>query len=226
MTPFHNPASRLRVAILAVALFVGAFALQTPMAQARDDSTSAQTTKSKVDVNSADLQTLETLPGIGPSLAQKIVDGRPYKKLADLQKVNGLSKSKVNAFKKDITFGPVATAAKPKPTQSEKTAKAATSGEESTVATQKSAAKSSETETLTPTGHASGKLAAGEKIDINTASAEELARLPGIGPTKSQAIVDYRNQNGEFKSPEDIMKVKGIKTGEYSKLKDYIKLQE
>jgi competence protein ComEA len=65
-------------------------------------------------------------------------------------------------------------------------------------------------------------LAAGETININTASAEELDKLPGIGPTKAQAIVDYRNQHGNFKSIEDIENVKGIKQGTFSKIKDHI----
>ena len=59
-------------------------------------------------------------------------------------------------------------------------------------------------------------------VNINTATREELDALPGIGPVKSQAIIDYRTKNGPFKTPEDIMKVSGIKEGEYSKLKGLI----
>ncbi len=59
-------------------------------------------------------------------------------------------------------------------------------------------------------------------VNINTATKEELDALPGIGPVKAQAIIDYRNANGPFKTPEDIMKVKGIKEGEFSKLKGEI----
>ena len=58
--------------------------------------------------------------------------------------------------------------------------------------------------------------------NINTATKEELEALPGIGPVKAQAIIDYRTANGAFKSPEDVMKVKGIKEGEYGKIKDQI----
>src|SRR5215471_15959386 len=59
-------------------------------------------------------------------------------------------------------------------------------------------------------------------VNINTATKEELDALPGIGPVKAQAIVDYRTKNGPFKTPEDIMKVSGIKEGEFSKLKGLI----
>src|SRR5438093_3072441 len=59
-------------------------------------------------------------------------------------------------------------------------------------------------------------------VNINTATKEELDALPGIGPVKAQAIVDYRNANGPFKTPADVMKVKGIKEGEFGKIKDQI----
>jgi len=59
-------------------------------------------------------------------------------------------------------------------------------------------------------------------VNINTASLSELDALPGIGSVKAQAIVDYRTANGPFKTPEDIMKVKGIKEGEFGKLKGQI----
>lgn len=50
-----------------------------------------------------------------------------------------------------------------------------------------------------------------EPVDINTASAEALAEaIKGIGPTKAQAIVSYREQNGPFASVYDLTKVKGI----------------
>jgi competence protein ComEA len=59
-------------------------------------------------------------------------------------------------------------------------------------------------------------------INLNTATKEELEALPGIGPVKAQAIIDYRNANGAFKSTEDVMKVRGIKEGEYGKIKNDI----
>ena len=48
-------------------------------------------------------------------------------------------------------------------------------------------------------------------VNVNTADANTIAReLDGIGPAKAQAIVDYRQKNGPFKTPEDLLKVEGI----------------
>jgi len=49
-----------------------------------------------------------------------------------------------------------------------------------------------------------------EMININTATVDELTQLKRIGPSYAQRIVDYREQNGPFRAPEDIMLVKGI----------------
>lgn len=48
------------------------------------------------------------------------------------------------------------------------------------------------------------------KIDINKASAEELTQLQKVGPTTAERIVAYRKANGPFKSPDDLMQVKGV----------------
>ncbi|MCR5742108.1 MAG: helix-hairpin-helix domain-containing protein [Lachnospiraceae bacterium] len=59
-------------------------------------------------------------------------------------------------------------------------------------------------------------------ININTATKEQLMTLPGIGETKALSIIAYREQNGDFISIEDIMKVSGIKESAYLNLKNYI----
>jgi len=60
------------------------------------------------------------------------------------------------------------------------------------------------------------------KININTASAEMLCSLPGIGSSKAESIISYREAYGSFDTPEDIMKVEGIKDGLFRKIKDKI----
>ncbi|MCR5331609.1 MAG: helix-hairpin-helix domain-containing protein [Lachnospiraceae bacterium] len=61
-----------------------------------------------------------------------------------------------------------------------------------------------------------------DRIDINSADADTLMRLPGIGAVKAEAIIVYRNENGNFTRPEDLMMVPGIKEGTFTKLKDRI----
>ncbi len=47
-------------------------------------------------------------------------------------------------------------------------------------------------------------------VDINTATKEELQTLSGVGPEKAQAIIDYRTENGPFKTTDDLTKVRGF----------------
>lgn len=67
--------------------------------------------------------------------------------------------------------------------------------------------------------------AEGGRVNINTASLEELCKIPGIGTTRAAAIVSYREDHGSFKSPEEIMQVSGIKEGTYEKIKDSISVK-
>lgn len=64
--------------------------------------------------------------------------------------------------------------------------------------------------------------AAFAEVNINTASKEELTALNGIGPVKAEAIVQYRKENGPFKSVDDLKKVYGIGDTLVARLKDEI----
>jgi competence protein ComEA len=157
-----------------------------------------------VDLNTADQKTLESLPGVGPTLAKRIMAARPIQSLDELAKVKGMSKTKVAAFKDKVTFGPAALAAP--------TAQPAPMTPAAPAAAKTPAAPASKGKAAAP------KLAPGEKININTASEADLDKLPDIGPVKAKAIIAGR----PYKTPEDIMKVKGIKEGIYNKIKDHI----
>jgi competence protein ComEA len=61
-----------------------------------------------------------------------------------------------------------------------------------------------------------------ELVNINTASLDDLNALPGIGPTTAQKIIDYRDENGEFSTIEDIMNVSGIGPATFEDIKDLI----
>ena len=186
-----------------------------------------------VDLNTASLKDLEELPGVGEATAKKIVAGRPYSSVDDLAKA-GVSKSTIEKLRPAATVSGAAAARAPasapasasalrRPLPLPRAAAAPPSAPSAAPAAASPAATSSAT--AKPTAAASagaagtpGKVAVGEKVNINTASKEDLERLPGIGPTKAQAIIDAR----PFTAPTDIMKVKGIKEATFAKLKDNI----
>jgi len=166
-----------------------------PAAKAKTLATEAPA--DKVNLNSADQAALEALPGIGPAHAKAIIAGRPYKSVDDLDKVKGLGPARIDALKRLVTTSAPAPPA----------AKAA-----------RAAASRGTAKSASPTAKDMPRLQPGEKVNLNTASKDELDALPGIGPVKAQAIIDAR----PFKTIEDVMKVKGIKEGEFAKIKDII----
>lgn len=62
------------------------------------------------------------------------------------------------------------------------------------------------------------------KVNINTADAKTLMTLPGIGESKANSIIKYRESKGSFNSIEDIKNISGIKDGVYNKIADSIKV--
>jgi competence protein ComEA len=64
-----------------------------------------------------------------------------------------------------------------------------------------------------------------EKINLNTASAEELVQIKGIGHKYAQRIVEYREKNGPFNQVEDVMNIKGIGSKTFESIKDSIKVE-
>ena len=65
-----------------------------------------------------------------------------------------------------------------------------------------------------------------EKIDLNKASVAELVQLKKVGPKYAQRIVDFREKNGPFKKPEDIMQVQGIGYKTFELNKDRIVIEQ
>ncbi len=142
-----------------------------------------------VDVNRATPEELRTLPGIGPSIAGRIVESReregPYTSVDDLLRVKGIGPRTLDRLRGLVTVGDPPPAGAPRPA-------AAPPGPEPAVA------KVLRPEELT------------EPVDINRASADELRQLPGVGKTIARAIVEDRTQKGPFTSVDDLGRVKGI----------------
>ena len=82
--------------------------------------------------------------------------------------------------------------------------------------------KSSTTSNATKASTASTKST--EKININSATQTELETLPGIGSSTALKIINYRKENGKFKTIEEIKNVKGIGDAKYEKIKELIKV--
>jgi competence protein ComEA len=173
-----------------------------PTTKAKEAKAAATKPGAPVDLNTADQKALEALPGVGPATAKKIIAARPFKSLEDLSKVKGMSKAKVEALKDKVTvsqekaIAPKAKSAPATPSAVSPAKPAATAKEKGTAA----------------------KLAPGQKVNLNTASKEDLEKLVDIGPVKAQAIIEGR----PYKKIEDVMKVKGIKEGIFGKIKDNI----
>ena len=75
---------------------------------------------------------------------------------------------------------------------------------------------------MSPIYTMTGDSAEDDRVHINVATKEQLMTLPGIGESKADAIISYRNEHGPFASPEDLLNVSGIKDGVYQRIKDYI----
>ncbi|HCK99304.1 MAG TPA: hypothetical protein DHW42_04265 [Candidatus Marinimicrobia bacterium] len=146
----------------------------------------------KVNINTADIETLVKLPGIGPVKAQSIIDYREkigkFESLYEIAKVKGIGKATVAKLEPYLKI--IGDSAEVKSSLRSEGAKAITS-----------------------------------KININTASLNELTILPGIGEKKAQAIIKYREGVGNFKSKDEIKNVKEIGNGVYKKIKRKIEVK-
>ena len=76
----------------------------------------------------------------------------------------------------------------------------------------------------TTIGQAPAAVSPADRVSLNTATVEQLIALPGIGPSRAQAIVELREKIGGFKKVDDLMRVKGIGRKTFRKLEPMLKL--
>jgi competence protein ComEA len=153
----------------------------------------------RIDVDRAGQRELRRIPHVGPGLARAIVADRnargPFGDLRGLDRVPGVGPGLLATIEPYVSFSgtPV-----PGPAGS------------STVLLQGSTADCHPT-------RCSGPL-----LDLNSASAEELERLPGIGPSLASRIVAYRGKHGRFASVEELIRVGGIGPATLARVRDRI----
>lgn len=73
-------------------------------------------------------------------------------------------------------------------------------------------------------GRSSHKLAPGQTLNVNTASESELTSLPGVGPGLARRIVEYRTENGQFQSVDDLQNVSGIGPSKFDRMAPYVRI--
>lgn len=156
-----------------------------------------------IDIRTATLEELILLPGIGEKRAQEIIKHRsqsPFQNVNEIMLIKGIGLKTYEKMRPMLlVFG--SDAPLDKSSSSSKSTTEATSSKPSTKKTD-----------LTT------------KVNLNTATLEQLCTLVGIGPAKAQAIIDYRTEHGAFTTIEDITKVKGIGPATLNKNKDRLEI--
>jgi competence ComEA-like helix-hairpin-helix protein len=165
----------------------------------------------KIDLNTATADELELLPNIGPARAAAIIKARPFATIEDVQKVNGVSPAVFAELRPHLKVTTLAETPKER---------VSTKRPEMTKPTAGAAAKKEvvKEDTPEPSSKKKAALPPGKRINLNTATADELEELHGIGPVRAAAIIKAR----PFEKIEDVMKVDGIKEGIFGQIKDHI----
>ena len=84
------------------------------------------------------------------------------------------------------------------------------------------AAASAQNKATTPKTAATVTATATAPVNLNTATVDQLATIPGVGPRMAERIIDYRQKNGGFKKVEDLMNVSGVGEKSFLKMKPLI----
>ena len=156
----------------------------------------------KVDLNSASQSELEALPGVGPALAKKIIDNRPYSSVSGLSKA-GVPAGTISKLRGLVKAGRVAREEKKEEKPVAKTEKPQAKTEKQQAKEEKKAEKAA--------------IASGGKVDLNSASAAELEALPGVGAATAKKII----ANRPYSSVADLSRA-GVSASTMNKIRDKV----
>jgi len=168
-----------------------------------------------LDLNRATAEDLDALPGLGPALAQRIVDYRkahgPFKQIEDLGEIPGIGPQNLAKLKPSLGLG--GPDAMPPP-----------AGEASITTGESFSGTQFDSQAGRLPGRKSGlkSKTPGSVIDPNRASQADLETLPGIGPVLARRIMDYRRVHGPYRKIADLRKVSGIGPKKLEKIKPYL----
>jgi competence protein ComEA len=164
----------------------------------------------RLDLNRADHAQLVQLPGVGPSLARRIEDHRRrhggFRSIEELRQVRGVGPAVLERLRPFVTVEPYpGTDAPPPPPRVARGA-------------------APEQPSRQPPGSGKKPPLTGP-VHVNSASAEELKRLPGIGPTLAQRIIEARAAR-PFRSVEELRRVRGIGAKTLERLRPHVTVDE
>lgn len=171
-----------------------------------DPAPPGQAARILVDLNTADERVLEGLPGIGAERARAILEARlrlgGFRSLEELATVRGIGDATLERLRPLVTLGPP-------PHDAEPTGTTAT-GADDPPARPTPPPYVAPHPTAPPAPALAAPTPHHGPININTAGVEELSLLEGIGEGKARAIIQHRQQHGPFRSPQDLLLVRGI----------------
>ncbi|HLN57256.1 MAG TPA: helix-hairpin-helix domain-containing protein [Thermoanaerobaculia bacterium] len=194
--------SRMKILLFESALVLLSAVLCLPSA-----ALAAKAKAEKIDLNTATQKELEDLPGVGEATAKKIIAGRPYSSVGDLEKA-GVSKATIDKIRPLVTASKSsAKAAAPAAAPSVEPAKEKSAAKEKTGAKEKSAAAEP---ARAPAG-------ASKPVDLNTATQKELEDLPGVGEATARKIIAGR----PYSSVDDLAKA-GVSKSTIGKIQSLV----
>ena len=204
-----RPAARTEQRNSATSPNSGGFVSRTPKVPVTSDG--------RIDINTATMDVIETIPGIGPTKAAAIIEHRmragPFRSIHDLDKVSGIGPATLRQIAPHISFGSAdAPTTTPDVSAVRPAAPPAVASAPRTAAPLPAAAA-----VAPPAAPVAPAL-----VNINTASYEELCSLPAIGDVKARAIIEYRRTHGAFSDPAQIKHVHGIGQKTYESLRSRI----